>query len=78
MTIATDQQQYARAQVKLDSSRPMLREFVVPSGSQTHDVAPAPDGTVWYTAQGSDQLGRLDPSTGKTHNTIGASKSGGG
>jgi virginiamycin B lyase len=68
MTIVTEQQQPARAQVKQNSSRLMLQEFVVPSGSQPHDVAPALDGTVWYTAQGSGQLGRLDPSTAKTHN----------
>src|SRR6476659_913935 len=67
MTIVTEQQQPVRAQVK-SLSTPMLQEFVVPSGSQPHDVAPAPDGTIWYTAQGSGQLGRLDPSTGKTHN----------
>jgi len=30
-------------------------------------VAPAPDGTVWYTAQRSGELGRLDPATGETH-----------
>jgi virginiamycin B lyase len=68
LTIVTEQQQPARAQVKQNSSRLMLQEFVVPSGSQPHDVTPAPDGTIWYTAQGSGQLGRLDPSTGKTHN----------
>jgi len=28
-------------------------------------VAPAPDGTVWYTAQHKGVLGRLDPKTGK-------------
>jgi virginiamycin B lyase len=27
-------------------------------------VAPAPDGTVWYTAQAIGELGRLDPTTG--------------
>jgi virginiamycin B lyase len=27
-------------------------------------VAPAPDGTVWYTGQGAGVLGRLDPKTG--------------
>lgn len=43
-----------------------LREYPVPSGSHPHDVAPAPDGGVWYTAQGSGELGRLDPATGKT------------
>ena len=30
-----------------------------------HDVAPAPDGGVWYTAQSDGQLGILDPKTGK-------------
>jgi virginiamycin B lyase len=44
-----------------------VRTYPVPSGSRPHDVAPAADGTVWYTAQGSGVLGRLDPSTGKTH-----------
>lgn len=43
-----------------------LREFDVPPGSRPHDVAPAPDGTVWYTAQGLGALGSLDPATGKT------------
>jgi virginiamycin B lyase len=37
----------------------------VPAGSHPHDVAPAPDGTVWYTAQAAASLGRLDPATGK-------------
>ena len=38
--------------------------YPVPAGSSPHDVAPAPDGTVWYTGQGSGELGRLDPATG--------------
>jgi virginiamycin B lyase len=46
--------------------RPSLREYPVPAGSHPHDVAPAPDGTVWYTAQAAGALGRLDPETGKT------------
>ena len=33
-------------------------------GSRPHDVAPAADGAVWYTAQGTGRLGRLDPATG--------------
>jgi virginiamycin B lyase len=45
---------------------PTVREYVVPVGSHPHDVAPAADGTVWYTAQHSGELGRLDPTTGKT------------
>ena len=43
-----------------------MREYEVPAGSHPHDVAPAPDGTVWYTAQGTGELGRLDPDTGET------------
>jgi virginiamycin B lyase len=39
--------------------------FPVPAGAGPHDVAPAPDGTVWYTAQRQGALGRLDPATGK-------------
>ena len=48
-------------------SKPLIQEFPVPSGSHPHDVAPAKNGSVWYTAQGSGQLGILDPTTGKTH-----------
>jgi virginiamycin B lyase len=39
--------------------------FPVPSGAHPHDVAVAPDGTVWYTAQNQGALGILDPKTGK-------------
>ncbi len=44
----------------------VVREFAVPAGSRPHDVAPARDGGVWYTAQGSGDLGHLDPSSGRT------------
>ena len=47
------------------SSRLRVREYPVPAGSHPHDVAPARDGTVWYTAQAAGKLGRLDPATGK-------------
>jgi virginiamycin B lyase len=43
-----------------------LEEFAVPRGSRPHDVAPAADGGVWYTAQGSGELGWLDPKSGQT------------
>jgi virginiamycin B lyase len=43
-----------------------VERFPVPAGSGPHDVAPAADGTVWYTAQRSGKLGRLDPATGRT------------
>ena len=42
-----------------------VKYFDVPRGSHPHDVAPAPDGTVWYTAQAKGELGRLDPATGR-------------
>jgi len=50
----------------LEPSEYQIQEFPVPAGSHPHDVAPAPDGTVWYTAQGSGALGRLDPASGET------------
>jgi virginiamycin B lyase len=43
-----------------------VERFPVPAGSGPHDVAPAPDGTVWYTAQRSGALGRLHPTGGGT------------
>jgi virginiamycin B lyase len=43
-----------------------IQEYPVPAGSHPHDVAPAPDGSVWYTAQISGALGKLDPATGET------------
>jgi virginiamycin B lyase len=42
-----------------------VRYFNVPAGEHPHDVAPAPDGTVWYTGQHAGVLGRLDPKTGQ-------------
>ena len=38
--------------------------YPVPAGSHPHDVAPAVDGGVWYTAQNLGSLGWLDPETG--------------
>jgi virginiamycin B lyase len=46
-----------------------VREFPVPSGTHPHDVAPARDGGVWYTAQHTGQLGWLDPRTGRSRLT---------
>ena len=59
--------QYQSGFIPIIATKPSLREFSVPSGSQPHDVAPAKNGSVWYTAQGSGELGLLDPATGKTH-----------
>lgn len=38
-------------------------EFDVPDGTHPHDVAVSSDGIVWYTAQHTGKLGRLDPRT---------------
>jgi virginiamycin B lyase len=46
-----------------------VREFRVPAGTHPHDVAPARNGGVWFTAQGSGQLGWLDPNNGRTRLT---------
>ena len=47
----------------------VLESFPVPAGSGPHDVAPALDGGVWYTAQDTGELGWLDPATGETRHT---------
>ncbi|HKG53595.1 MAG TPA: hypothetical protein VKB04_05005 [Anaerolineales bacterium] len=53
-----------------------IQEYPVPAGSHPHDVAPAPDGMVWYTAQNSGALGRLDPTTGEArHIPLGSGSS---
>jgi virginiamycin B lyase len=49
----------------LSSAVISIQEYPVPQGSRPHDVAPAEDGTVWYTAQGLGELGRLNPATGQ-------------
>src|SRR5574341_2631450 len=43
-----------------------ITEYDVPTPqSQPHDPALAPDGSLWYTGQMSNKLGRLDPKTGE-------------
>ncbi|MDQ3945147.1 MAG: lyase [Actinomycetota bacterium] len=49
------------------ASEAVPERFAVPAGSGPHDVAPASDGTVWYTAQRVGALGRLEPRDGATH-----------
>ena len=39
--------------------------YQLPPDAYPHDVAPAPDGTVWYSGQQRGFLGRFDPKTGK-------------
>jgi len=40
--------------------------LVAPQRTGIHDVAPAPDGGVWFTAQRSGHLGWFDPASGRT------------
>jgi virginiamycin B lyase len=51
-----------------EQARPALpanvRLFDVPHGSHPHDVAPGPNGLIWYTAQRRGALGVLNPETG--------------
>jgi virginiamycin B lyase len=47
------------------AAEPATQVYDLPSGARPHDVAPAPGGKVWYTAQRQGALGILDPATGK-------------
>src|SRR5215472_4225217 len=42
-----------------------MKFYQLPAGSYPHDVAPAPDGTVWFSGQSHGFAGRFDPQTGK-------------
>ena len=55
------------AQNTISPDQYTIQEYPVPAGSHPHDIAPAPDGSVWYTAQISGALGKLNPATGVTH-----------
>jgi len=51
-----------------DGPAPHLQSWPLgtPRPTGIHDVAPAPDGGVWFTAQRSGHLGWFDPKTGRT------------
>jgi virginiamycin B lyase len=51
-----------RAQAASMQSWPL----VTPGPTGIHDVAPAPDGGVWFTAQRSGHLGWFEPKSGRT------------
>jgi virginiamycin B lyase len=43
-----------------------FQEWVVPTaGSRPHEPLAAPDGSIWYTGQMANVVGRLDPATGQ-------------
>ena len=43
-----------------------ITRYAVKPGMGNRDVAPAPDGTVWYSNQWSGSVGHLDPKTGRS------------
>jgi virginiamycin B lyase len=47
------------------SAEVAVQAYPLPAGGGPHDVAVGTDGIVWYTAQRSGHLGRLDPAGGK-------------
>jgi virginiamycin B lyase len=65
-TVAAPDGTPSAAETTSPPAPPSFREYPVPPGAHPHDVAPAPDGRVWYTAQGSGALGVLDPETRRT------------
>ncbi|HEY0855709.1 MAG TPA: lyase [Albitalea sp.] len=49
-----------------DTPRMQSWPLATPRATGIHDVAPAPDGGVWFTAQRSGHLGWFDPATGRS------------
>lgn len=54
--------------VAAKSTPPVLQSWPLktPARTRIHDLAPAPDGGVWFSAQGSGHLGWFDPKSGNT------------
>jgi virginiamycin B lyase len=52
----------ATAATSADAFR--VRYYPVAEGMGSRDVAPAPDGSIWFNGQRNGTLGRLDPKTG--------------
>src|SRR5882757_495104 len=48
----------------VSASAAQVTYYDLPEGANPHDVAPAPDGTVWFTGQRQGFLGRFDPKSG--------------
>lgn len=55
----------APAAIGRDAKRYKVTLFPTVAGIGTRDVAPDPDGSVWFSAQWSGVLGHLNPSTGE-------------
>lgn len=56
--------------VALGTEAAEVRYYPVPPGSRPHDVAPAPDGSIWYTSQPNGAVGRLEPASGKVEQIL--------
>ena len=56
----------ALAPTRADAAAMQSWPLATPRATGIHDVAPAPDGGVWFTAQRSGHLGWFDPKTGRT------------
>jgi len=56
---------FASLGASLWGSAQVITEYPIPSGSFPHDPALDPSNIVWYTAQQSNKLGRLNPADGK-------------
>lgn len=54
----------ACAEPPATSPDPHIRIFELSREGRVHDVAPAPDGKIWYTGQRQGTLGIIDPATG--------------
>lgn len=52
---------------RLDSNSGKIDEFKAPNNGTAaiHSAVPAADGSVWFTEQGADKIGRWDPGTQK-------------
>jgi virginiamycin B lyase len=55
----------AAALAALSAEAQERQVYELPQGAHPHDVAPAPNGNVWYTAQHQGALGVLNAKTGK-------------
>src|SRR5215468_4321670 len=47
------------------ASAAQMTFYQLPPGAYPHDVAPAPDGSVWISGQQQGFAGRFDPNTGQ-------------
>src|SRR5262245_66114384 len=57
---------FAALGLRAASSEVLIREWDCPTAnSHPHDPAVAPDGSLWYTGQNANKLGRLDLRTGE-------------